>query len=738
MTTNNLYCVLLLFTCTLFKLSFPSLHKHQQHFAFISSNSSVYPVESNKRKLISQEIVIYGIKNRTLKKNLASLLDIDFNSVNIIETQQIRRWVFQLKICGFFSQVNFHISTYQCHQVIHIYLSVNPLLRTISVIDRENKLVPCSYIKSLFRYQIGKPINFLKVNQATHLLRLWYHDRGYNLAGIRINQDFLETTNLVIEISEGIVERIDVVLSANSANQKFLHLEDIKVFLSLLRQTPGHAFNSKNFEVGVINLKTKKFISQIDYEILPDIMKPANVNLTIYLKGLGKKSIHFSSKKVYVTSKISEPVERLLSNLAQYYDTYSILIQLARFTLISVVQLSSQLNTMIYPSIPSTYYYVYPNLSSHSVSCMRDELFYKSHLTQLLFISKDNFSFRYKLNGLNTSIGKILVDARFRITESNLSIKYEVPFTSLLNYTFSNVLFSIDTSKYFGNSQNQNTRYSCASTISAQDQNSLTSYYNAYLNISNFLGSFLSDRLDFKVKRQLRKSVHFQYYPKFINNFDQSNNSRTHLIYSHSSARWLNQVSLFSNLKMSINYKKSREDETDHLFEILRVMPNHYTSSEVSDYYSAITYKSKTNITLQNRRIGLSLKFMNLIKNYRGLPSLHKSFQYNKRSSDSSLKRLLFCSPKCINVRLDYCLPINKNTDLDIFLDWSYDQKACRSDVTRYFALSSFGNNPKTQLGLSYGFGIQFVTPIKQVPPLTIEYVYNIDNTQYLKLIIET
>nr|SCW22965.1 Hypothetical protein ORF_4 [Nemalion sp. H.1444] len=735
MTVNYLYSLLLFFIIVILEPSFLFSRNYREHFAFTSSDIPMYIVKSNNRQLKSQEIIIYGIKNNAMKRSLISLSDIDVDSTNIIEIQEIKNWILQMKTSGFFTQVNLHITTHKNHQVIYIYLSVNPLLRTISVINNVDMLVPSPYIRFLFHSQMGRPINFFQVNQAVSLLRIWYHDKGYRLADIKISQDSLEATHLIINISEGVIKKIDIVMSTNSNSQKFLVLEDVKFFLSILKQKPGQAFNSKDLEDGIMNLKNQKFISQIDYEILPDIQEPANINLIIYLKGVEKKSIQFFTKKVYVTSEISESAEPLLSSLTYYRHPYITLVQISRLALNHFTNSSRQLNTMIYSGISSFDYRICPNLSDH----VADNIFNKLHPAKLLFITQDNFGLKYELSRFNTCIGKIFINVRFLITRFNLSIKYKIPSTSPLSSICSNILFVIDKSEHFNHSQRGNILLNQDNTMFSKRKNLLASYYDVHLSIFNLLVPFFSDRLDLEIKRFSHTSICVQSHPNFIHHSHQSNNLYMDSIYPYFSTRYVNAISSLSNLKTSLKYQKnSYEDNFSHAIELLHVNPHHHANSKIFGYYSAIAYKLKTNIIIQTRKLSVSFKLLNLIGKNERLHLLNDTIKLNAKSIYGYSKRLFSCSPKYTGFRLDYYLPRHKHNNLNIFIDLSCNSKVYQCPVNSHFTLPSFKNNQKTKLGFSYGFSVQLVTPIKQMPPLIIEYVYNIDNTQYLSLKIES
>nr|YP_009314508.1 Hypothetical protein ORF_4 [Liagoropsis maxima]SCW22762.1 Hypothetical protein ORF_4 [Liagoropsis maxima] len=730
----------------------------------LSLNYSKYPItfiffhdhkkyqDKYSRKIQSQKIVINGINNSFLQHKLLMLMDINISQKDIIPLKEIKHLSNKMKLSGFFTHVELTSYMKKSHQVILINVVMNSILKTISVTNYKDKLISYSYIWCIFRDQLGKPMNFMHIKHNADLLKQWYHDRGYTSAEVIIKYDNSNYTNINIDIFEGVINKIDIV--ACSKGQQMSNLKKAlptTLILNIIHQKPGERFNLHHLERGILHMKNQKLISQCQYEIIYDVCKTKQVKLILYVELTNSRSTHMFSKKVSIAYSLIESAELLvdysLNHLLGNQEHYHLVTRSQILTTIhNFIITSCRLYHTLYLPIYNYDYSLYPILSQYS---SYRQIVYKLnewYLTQMILIAGDNFGFRHYMRYLGKDNSNIMIDASFPKSGPSVTIKYQIPynqkFSSLSNY----ISFCVKYITYVYNNHN-------VPILLSQDQKTCLHYKNLILKdqsfsliLYHFLTSSLITQEELDFKNMIHESILLQNKMRFsfLANHDKMIIQRNNISYSSFIKKWVHNMYSFFRFKVFINYNlfhkiKTQFSPDTYTLEFIHIIPYSKTNYKKTSYGTKIIYKMKKSLQLSKNIMVVSIKFINLIGNFKCLPLSEEAFLLSPNTIRGYIEQLIPFPYKFTSLNIDYHLPITKHNTIFIFFDCAYSQafEMYINNHYLHFFRSLLNQQNNSNIKISYGLGLQVMTPIKQIPPLRVEYGYNITNSQCFHLRID-
>jgi hypothetical protein len=737
------------------------------NFSTASNTMNVNILNSNRYKAfhllsvkpvnISSEIIINGLNNLIIKKKLKSFFGITTNSNIYITKQQIKYLINKLKLSGFFEYVSFNIYYLGTHQVIIIDLVTNPVLNKVYIINYQDKLIPSSYLLFLFRSQLGYPKSFPQIHYAINNMIKWYHIRGYKWVQIKLEYKNASKNNLIFKINEGKVKKIEIINCIR--NNEYIINSNLTISSNLIAKILNvelnKALNIKALEYGILKLKLKKIVSKCHYQIIPNHNHENTIKLILKIEVFNHKSTYILATNIVLPSDLLQSLELLIEYTLDYFLFNNALAHSL------FVNGSSLFIDNIF--LPQIYYYnleVYPNMSKYDYRSY--QLLYKQrisflqeiqqwYLTPLILITGDNFGFRHYINNTNNANQIYMFDLQLTPLGTYLTFKYENPFINIFGYGFNLFTFSIFQHAY---TYTQNK----FPIFLRQINNKCFSYQNAIfyqtgiqIKLHNEQCENLSCKREINLKKISKqyailynylswKNIYYFMDPCFVNN-----------LYSNFKQVCLNNIQNFLCFKFKFIY--NRNYFSNYPFQKIKFILQsiHFIPVIVKNYNNSLntylnyshTFKFKI---IQRNIVNLFSEKLNkniIISTMEIVASLGSNCHFPFSEVFFSIgpdrirgyKEQLFYLPslKFLLVSLEYHLLFLTDNSIFIFMDYIYNISYLKNYNNIAILYNSY-NIDQFYHKLSYGLGLQIQAPIKQIPPLRLEYGFNINNNGYFHL----
>nr|YP_009296207.1 hypothetical protein Sebd_055 [Sebdenia flabellata]AOM65142.1 hypothetical protein Sebd_055 [Sebdenia flabellata] len=215
---------------------------------------------------------------------------------NLRKPKEIKHLVRYIRKSGFFYYIKIYDLSNEYSKYFMINSKVNPVIKKIYITNYSQLQIPVNFLKQIFETQLGMPRNYNAINKSVQKIKSWYEKRGFQWAHIRIaRQKNLNT--LSINISEGEIKKIHLVCQTKHLfNKKFID------YLNYLIEKemgifPGHIFNLKKIELGLLRLKYFYFVEDCSYTVN---FNDQGLNLTIYYNLLENCKGSFYNRHVVV------------------------------------------------------------------------------------------------------------------------------------------------------------------------------------------------------------------------------------------------------------------------------------------------------------------------------------------------------------------------------------------------------------------------------------------------------
>ena len=726
----------------------PQSCSFKQAFLFLD-----YPaLNTNHQKniFISQEIIITGIENRLLKERLFKLLSISEYPSKLILKKELALWISKLQLSGFFSNIKLSSCMIQNHQVIKIHLSTNPILKQISIIEYPNKIIPYSYLLFVFRNQIGYPISLNKIDKSLDLITKWYHSRGYIWATVSVSKAPLSPRHAIINIKEGILSRIEFI----SYNQKISVLQEshnipTTLLLEVMQVYPLQTLNIIHLKEGILRLKKQKLLLHCHYEVSYSSKVQGNLSLLLKVDILDQRSTYLFNKHISISKYIVELIEVLLK-----YSVDNILENNSRNHLFSkkrsYLGLRAQnglINTdnILYSILSQEQNYFKSFKSQKALNT--DQYFHLWHMSKFLFIIADHLGLRNYIQDLAVKHSYCVFEISFlKInTKPYFKLQYEFPWRLKKNLNLQHMIFNIF-SHFFSLSNHA-------------DLFPLDQLGNSYFCYQESLGNKMGLSLEL-----LNNSNRYVYHRKIIYTHVASK-----YMYTHNYRRW-NQLASLEPFQLSTSlyqeYPYFRQVWTHSVEQIIQYHLNlRYNDQENNTNGSGIYFKSihlipqgrnqrfyeqlnglnysnKTYIGLnktcniKNHKIRYAVELAYLFGNREYLPPSQEVIEIEEDIVRGYSKEVFPFPLKFGKINLEYHIPFSARNTVFCFID--YSRYIVNYDISwkHNLCLSRFRYpvDYKHYNQFSCGLGLHVSIPIKQIPPLRLEYSYNFNNKPCIHL----
>nr|YP_009313690.1 Hypothetical protein ORF_4 [Helminthocladia australis]SCW21944.1 Hypothetical protein ORF_4 [Helminthocladia australis] len=696
---------------------------------------SMYQVKHNKNSIKSQEIFINGLDNLRLRKRIIKMLKIDNNSRKIISTKDLNILMNRIKSAGFFKDVRVDKYLNGTHQSIYFTLKPNPILQTVTIINYRNQLIALNHIRSIFIDQLAKPINFTSIQNKILCIKQWYINCGFTEIYIKIKYDQLNPTNINIEIVESIIQKINISIMAHDNSHQYINKRTLDSWLKEIFQiAPYKPLNILKMQNGLTYLQSRKMVQKCNYRINSN---HSNIDLDIFITPLNRRSTYLFSKKTAINRYILESIQSFLDHSLNFLVlSQDFFISTLSEVSQNIVELYDYHNlyTSVYSSMSQYDFNVYlgmvrdlSNLFNHSLN--------QWYFSQLMLMSGDNFGFRQYLHYLGDCNATCLLNARFPTVGPCLYFKYEVPLFKILNSIKSHISFVLADSM-------SSHRYENRTEIEYHREKTSVHAKNSLMNVKS-----LSIQINNELINRLQISQHLNICQLNHKSFLLTNYLRTYRLSETNNYLYLGSLfkkKWIDNIYSCIKYKSSLSIlfsinsnpvfyNDNFSIESVYLIPFNKYGHNLVNWTQKIVYSLKKTFQIQSHifvTYVYSSHLMGEQKNssiFDEFSKISNSIQYTEKHIDYSR-----------NYKVEYYLPA-KYLNIYLFLDYMHNHDCTYASAIFLQKCRKLlpTNSMDLHFKLNYGIGYKLITPIKQIPPLRIEYGYNINNSQYLHLKVE-
>lgn len=204
--------------------------------------------------------------------NYSIIKSIIYQSANLfyvpkIQYKQLINTIHNLKISGFVNNVKYYIVNNNKIQYNICNICINPIVRMI-VVDKFKRLkIPKRILNQYLHTHLGLPKNYQKLNSTIIKIHDWYKNRGFN--HISIDIIYNKSPNCIyIKIHEGIIAHISLNCESRlSLDREHLNQIENRI-IKELSLSPGSAINTKKIDLGIGKLKKVNLISRCSYHVI--------------------------------------------------------------------------------------------------------------------------------------------------------------------------------------------------------------------------------------------------------------------------------------------------------------------------------------------------------------------------------------------------------------------------------------------------------------------------------------
>lgn len=277
----------------------PYFYNQYKNLAF--NINVIYKISNHKQKTINS-IYIEGLTNFFFKNQVLKCLKININDLLNINIKKKYLWeiINTLKKSGFLNLIKSSIIINDKTKHFIIILRTNPILKKIKIKNIKRLLLPKTLIIQIFNNQIGLPKNYIQIHESLKTIKDWYKIRGFKWT--TINLLYAKNNEIYIDINEGKIKETKLI--CNNPKDKYLNDQLNVLIQDKLNIFPGNILNIQRIELGIINLKENKLISNCTYKIIRNTTKDIIV--------IVKYSLHYDRTIYLFTKNIA------LINLVRY------------------------------------------------------------------------------------------------------------------------------------------------------------------------------------------------------------------------------------------------------------------------------------------------------------------------------------------------------------------------------------------------------------------------------------
>lgn len=656
-----------------------------------------------------------GIGNRKFIDRIVNLLSCLEKHVQYTE------YLNQIKTSGYFSLIYTNSRAMYTKEISNVFLLPNEILKKIYIYDKKKKLISHTFLRNLFQKQIGYPKNFVSLNLALSKIMKWYSDRGYQWSLVEIKQTD-DPSSLMINIHEGLVKTITI--EYYTLSRKKVHsiscLESIEQYLGV---RVGIPLNINYLQKKITYLKDNQLVGNIIYSIERSNNDSMSLNIKFQIQELKDKEI------IVLTENFSKAYPFIFhshNSLGQYRNFSNWLVAS------NIISPSTSKLQACYLNSELDDRYRYINIS-HIIRLLGYSISYRKTLisnyfnlqTLLSWTKNKTIGFQLYLRNLSRRKSFCIFSTKF--IQNGLKIKIFYLDPSLIidqNFSFQ---FAIQIIK-----QCYTNRPSTLSLFLTHVD--LAQYTAESVFIYRFTPCFsISEKI--LLSRVLHIDSLFYNSENFnFNVYNKSYRISNYNIFKQNAKLFHQEfLSLLFNLRYQ-NFNYLGWPLKGYLFEIKSLylapfqksnfLSCHFFNSCKQLFFHKIFLKQVSNFNLP-------IYFRNYLNHILvSTTKIQSNLNMETVSlllSDYPIKHVLYKSILnfSVKMKIEYFIPISNSMRVSLFCNY-LDCFLMRPSKRLTYISQDVINRKQIQNflleKLSYGFGIQLKLPIREVPPLSIEY----------------
>nr|YP_007947763.1 hypothetical protein 621 [Neoporphyra haitanensis]AGG37012.1 hypothetical protein 621 [Neoporphyra haitanensis] len=630
----------------------------------------------------------------------------------------------QIKTSGYFSLLYINSKAIYTKKISNIFLLPNDVLKRIYIHNKKKKLIPHTFLIKLFQKQIGYPKNFANLNLALSKIMQWYADRGYQWSLVEIKQA-ADPSYLILNIHEGLVKTITTEYYTLSY-KKLRSISSTESIEKYLGVTVGLPLNINVLQKKINYLKDNQLVGNIIYSIERSSNNSMNLDIKFQIQELKDKDLLVLVERSSKTSQI----------ISHVYDLIDLECSSSNWLAASnIMSLSTSKIQACYFDSKIDSEYVYTDAVNlikrltYSISHQKTLIIDDFNLQNLLSWTKRNtIGFQLYLRNLDHAKSFCLFSLKCIQSGLNIKISYLNPSLSISrNLSFQIAVQIIK--QYQTSKQSALSLFFKKGDLAQFIFESICSYhFTSYFSISE--------------KILLSRVVYIDSIFYNSENIGLYNNNKNHIISSYDIFRHNKKLLYqeFLTLLLSIRYQNFNYLDwplKGYLFEMKSLYFTPFQKSNFLNHSCLDNYKNLFFHKIYLKQIShfsLPLYFrahLNhiLVNTIKCQSNLNMETIY-LLLSDYPIKYTLLKSivTFSIKVRMEYLIPISRSIRVSLFYNY-LDCFLMRQSKHLAYILEDLSGHKQFQSFLlekfSWGFGIQLKLPIKQMPPLSIEYTVN-------------
>jgi hypothetical protein len=714
------------------------LSNQSKNSAFSSLYVKINSISKKTKKNISNEIVINGLNNYLFRKKLFYLFRTLLCSNKHLEKEKLILSINQLKLSGFFKTVNLSIYYIDNHQVIVLDVIPNSIVRKVYILDYRNKLIPTSSILFLFRLQLGYPKSLIEINHAINKIEKWYYTKGYQHVKIILYNFNVNDNLIVLKICEGKISQVEIFSfnETNKVNQR-IKILFINYIIKSLRIEPNQILNIRNLNNSISKLKIKKIFWKCNYKVAVHDTEEATLNLRLDIETLDERLIYLTMKNIVDAHYLWESFELLIQySLNYFFFNY---IQ-------SNILLMTNQNRTLYMNMTNrdTYPYKILNFSFTDLSKAVCEWYF----LPMLLVLGNYWGFKYNVQNTNYLFKNFIVHIEYPPTGLHFNFKYEDFWFRILNHTPSCCSIQIFKNNYIYAKCGLPILLNQVNTKFYSDQNTFFVQKGIQIDLKHGLNENLTLIEKVSLQEILKKcfvlynSLFWDYLinPTIISCIN-SMSSKFKLIN-------LDQRQTFFNFRLNCVYTGISDKSLISFREKFNVelilfiteklqIPNQFFK-KILTYSTYIKFKLTQNYKInfvpfnfQKQVLYYSLELMSSFASDYYFPFSEILFLLGPDRIRGYREKLYYLpNIKFILIKFEYHFCLSNQNNIFLFFDYLLKVKNVKKNgnVSTLYGL----NNLKPHLG--YGIGLQIQAPIRQIPPIRIEYGFRLNTSTYFHL----
>nr|AIA21469.1 hypothetical protein [Neopyropia fucicola] len=553
----------------------------------------------------------------------------------------------------------------------------------------------------------------------------WYYDRGYQWSLVEVKQAS-DASSILIDIHEGVVETIITEYYTLSYKRVsgISYIESIEQYLGV---RVGAPLNIICLQKKITYLKDNQLVGDIIYSIERSNNNSMSLDIKFQVQELKDKEIVVLAES---SSKTSPIISHACNLLNQYKN---------RLVASNIISVSTSKLHACYFNCKLDYQYKYINTSNlikllaYSISCHKTLLSHYSNLQTLISWTKKN-TIGFQLHLRNLSFGKAFCVFSMKFIKNGLNIKILYINPSLIVDQNFILQFAIQIIKQYHTAKPPALFLTNVNLEQYVAESLLVYHFTSCFSISEkiLLSRIMhTDSLFFN-----SENLHFHVDDKThgINNYDTFKQN-TKIFYQE-----------FFSLLLSLRYQNFNYlgwPLKGHFFEIKSLYLAPFEKSDFSNscktlFCHTMSLKQVSNFNLPiSFRNQLNHILVSTIKCQSNLNMRNVSLRLIDYPAEYMLYKSIFNFS--IKVRMQYFIPMSNSIRVSLFYNY-LDCFLIRSsqslihiwqDLRTHKPIQNFWSKK-----FSYGFGIQLKLPIKQIPPLSIEYT--ITSSRYFCIYLRT